>query len=184
MTFTVAIESQPTQQVTVEAGDQPKKVTFTFPEGDGTRTVSVSVGDHKLVEKDVRVDCVEPPCPRPSRSPPSACPMAARRVRSSSESSRRHRFVTFTLAIEGQPTQQVTVQPGDQPTTVPFTFPEGEGTRTVTVSIGGEVVATKHVDVDCVDVVPPSAIITAECLPSGGATGVVALTNPAGQPPR
>ena len=87
--------------------------------------------------------------------------------------------MTFTVAVQDQPTQQVTVQPGDQPTTVPFTFPEGTGTRTVTVSVNGEELDREDVPVDCVTEAIPVATFNAVCQTTGGTSVAVHLENTA-----
>ena len=165
VTFTVAIEGEDDQEVTVQPGDT-ETVEFAFDEGDGTRTVSVSVGGTVIKTAEVDVDCVEAP---PTFQITSEClPAGGAQGEVILGVATGGSPVTFTVAIEGEDDQEVTVQPGNTET-VEFSFPEGEGTRTVTVSIGGEIVDTEDVNVDCVDTPPPpAATITAECLPAGG----------------
>jgi hypothetical protein len=152
VTFLVKVAGQADQRVAVAAG-RSETVKFGFPEGTGTRNVSVSADGMSTVSKDINVDCFVPAEPRASISARcvvegGAQGQAVLTNAAMTSGDQTGASVTFTVEVEGQATQQVVVAAGES-RTLDFGFPEGTGSKSVTVTADGMATVSQDVSTEC-----------------------------------
>ncbi len=180
--FTVKVDSDAPETIEVPAGGSATW-SKSFAEDSGSHKVVVTPQGGSATTYTVETDCVVPAVPTAiieSRCVATGGAQGTVTLTNGAtpQAGQSSAPVTFTVKVAGRADEQVEVAAGKS-TIVVFGFPEGTGTRTVSVSADGMTPVSKEVTVDCFVPAAPQASISAACVAEGGATGTVSLTNAA-----
>lgn len=167
--YTVTVDGEVIETVTVQPGDEPVVVTIPVEEGETYQVVVTEATEGVVAEAEIEVDCVEVLATVVEYE----CGDDAILVTLGNEGDEGDDPTVYTVTVNGEVVEVVTLNPGDEPVVVSIPVEEN-GTYEVVVTEATEgIVLDTTIEVDCIHVgsTPP----TVEC-----AEGeiVVEVTNP------